>query len=55
MTTSLPRFAFTVTFTLYLFLLLAEFLRPGFVVNAMNVHVLILVMIGLLAIDARSR
>jgi len=47
---TIPRFGFSITFTLYLFLLLSEFLRPGFVTNAMNVHILVPIMIGWLAI-----
>ena len=47
---TIPRFGFSVTFVLYLSLLLAEFLRPGFVTNAMNVHLLIPVMIGWLIV-----
>ncbi len=52
---TLSRFGFSVTFILYLFLLLAEFLRPGFVTTAMNAHILILVMIGWLILIASSR
>ena len=47
---TIPRFGFSVTFMLYLFLLLAEFLRPGFVTTAMNAHLLIPIMIGWLII-----
>ena len=37
---SIPRFALLVTLIVYLALLCAEYLRPGFVSSAMNVHVL---------------
>lgn len=47
---TISRFGFSVTFIFYLFLLLAEFLRPGFVTTAMNVHILIPIMIGWLVL-----
>lgn len=43
---SIPRFGFIVTLLVYLAILFAEYLRPGFVSNAMNAHVLWIVIIG---------
>ena len=43
---SISRFGFVVTLLVYLSLLFAEYLRPGFVSNAMNAHALWIVIIG---------
>ena len=43
---SISRFGFTVSLAVYLGLLFAEYLRPGFVSNAMNAHVLWIAIIG---------
>jgi hypothetical protein len=43
---SIPQFGLAVTFLLYSGLLLAEYLRPGFVSTALNVHVLWVVMVA---------
>lgn len=48
---SLPRFGFLVTFFTYIVLLFAEYLRPGFVSSAMNVHVLWIAMIGWIVVE----
>ncbi len=42
----IPRFAFLLSFTVYLTMLFAEYLRPGFVSTAMNAHALWIPMIG---------
>lgn len=44
---SIPRFSLLVTLVAYLALLCAEYLRPGFVSNAMNAHVLWIVIVGI--------
>lgn len=55
---SIPRFGLIVSFVAYLALLFAEYLRPGFVSNAMNAHVLWIAIIGFgayeLVVDSRS-
>ncbi len=43
---SIPRFSTLVVFSAYCALLCAEYLRPGFVSMAMNVHVLWIVLVG---------
>lgn len=43
---SISRFSFLVTLVAYLVLLCAEYLRPGFVSNAMNAHVLWIAIVG---------
>lgn len=43
---SIPRFGFLVALIAYLALLFVEYLRPGFVSNAMNAHVLWMVIAG---------
>ncbi len=54
---SISRFGFIVTLLVYLGLLFAEYLRPGFVSNAMNAHVLWVVIVGFgvydLVVDSR--
>ncbi len=55
---SISRFGLTVSLVVYLSFLFAEYLRPGFVSNAMNVHVLWIAIIGFgaydLAVESRS-
>lgn len=46
-TRTLTHFAATVAFALYVALLFAEYLRPGFVSTSMNVHALWLVILPL--------
>ncbi len=41
-----PRFAFLLSFIVYIALLFAEYLRPGFVLSVMNAHALWIPMIG---------
>jgi len=48
---SIPRFGFLVTFVAYIAFLFAEYLRPGFVSSAMNVHALWMVMIGWIVVE----
>lgn len=48
---SIFRFGFFATFTLYLVLLLSEYLRPGFVVTNGNVHWLWVVVMMWIVID----
>ncbi len=43
---SIPRFSALVVFSAYCALLCAEYLRPGFVSTAMNVHVLWIGIVG---------
>lgn len=49
---SIPRFGFLVTFLTYIALIFAEYLRPGFVSNAMNIHVFWIIMIGWIVVEA---
>ncbi len=55
---SIPRFGFAVSFIIYLGLLFAEYLRPGFVSHVMNAHILWIAIIGFgayeLAVDSES-
>ena len=48
---SISRFGFLAIFTLYVVLLLAEYLRPGFVATNGNVHWLWAVMVGWVTVD----
>ena len=51
---SIPRFGFVVTALVYAMLLFAEYLRPGFVSTALNVHLLLLVLAAWLVALARE-
>ncbi len=51
---SIPRLGFVVTALVYVALLFAEYLRPGFVSTAMNVHLLFLVLAAWLIALARN-
>lgn len=48
---SIPRFGLIVSLVAYLGLLFAEYLRPGFVSNAMNAHVLWIAIVGFCAYE----
>ncbi len=48
---SIFRFGFLVTFIAYIAFLFAEYLRPGFVSSAMNVHALWIIMIGWIVVE----
>jgi len=52
---SIPRFGFLAALIAYLALLCAEYLRPGFVSNAMNAHVLWVVMVGTVLVERIER
>lgn len=52
---SIARFGFLAIFTLYLLLLLAEYLRPGFVATNGNVHWLWAAMVGWVMVDLGLR
>lgn len=49
---TIARFGFSVSLGLYVLLLLLEYLRPGFVSTAMNVHVILLGVVGFIVADA---
>lgn len=52
---SIARFGFLAIFISYVVLLLAEYLRPGFVATNVNVHWLWVVMVGWVMIDMGMR
>ncbi|MFA6017619.1 MAG: hypothetical protein WCT28_03095 [Patescibacteria group bacterium] len=49
------RFALGISVVLYIVLLFAEYLRPGFVSSAMNVHGIWLVIVPLCIVECMSR
>ncbi|MEK7632549.1 MAG: hypothetical protein AAB473_02040 [Patescibacteria group bacterium] len=52
---SISRFGFITLLVVYLGLLFAEYLRPGFVSNAMNAHVLWIAIVGTIIVEQNGR